>query len=44
MIFREVVAVYGQNHAKHTPLMYSVGTVQNSVLLKLVVHKVTTLL
>jgi hypothetical protein len=44
MLFREVVTVYGQNHTKHTLLIYSVDTGQNSVLLNLVVPKVTTLL
>jgi len=44
MTFREVVIVYCQSHTKHTLLMHSVGTVQDSVMLKLVVRKVTTLL
>jgi hypothetical protein len=44
MTFREAVIVYCQNHTKCTLLMHSVGAVQNSVMVKLVVHKVTTLL
>ena len=44
MTFREVVIVFCQNHTKHTILMHSAGTVQNSVMLKLVISKVTMLL
>jgi hypothetical protein len=44
MTFREGVIVHCQNHTKHTFLMHSVSAVQTSVMLKLVVRKVTMLL
>jgi len=43
MTFREAVIVYCPNHTKRTLLIHSVDTVQDSVMLKLVVRKVTTL-
>jgi len=44
MTFREVVIVLCQNNTKHAFLMHSVSAVQNSVMLKLVLLKVITLL
>jgi hypothetical protein len=40
MLFREVIAVYCQNHTKHK--IHHVGKTLSSLTLKLVVHIVTT--
>jgi hypothetical protein len=41
MLFREIVAIYSENHTKHT-YTHSVGRIQSFRVLKQVVHIVTT--